>query len=142
MSMTNGSFSAPIPPDNTKEAWSAVAAFAAGAGVAAVVNPPNPMSAYTLFNTTANVLRGTIAFTAGTISVGAPATQTFLVPAGGSISQDFQDHDGDNAIGQLMSIDSITLLPVAVGVVTADASTLVASPATTAGVALISFSAA
>jgi hypothetical protein len=142
MSISNGTFSAPVPADNTKEAWSSVVGFAAGAGVAAVINPPNPMSAFTLYNTTSNVLRGTIAFTAGTVSVGGAATQTFLVPASGTLSLDFQDHDGDNAIGQLMSIDSVTLLPVAVGAVTAEASTLIANAATIAGVALIDFTAA
>jgi hypothetical protein len=100
------------------------------------------MSAFTLYNTTSNVLRGTIVFTAGTVSVGAAATQTFLVPGGGTLSLDFQDHMGDNATGQLMSIDSVTLLPVTVGAVTAEASTLVANAATIAGVALIDFTAA
>lgn len=142
MSISSGSFAAPIPADNTKEAWSSVVGFAAGAGVAQAINPPNPMSAFTLFNTTSNVLRGTIAFTAGTTAVGAAATQTFLVPAGGTLSVDFQEHDGDNAVGQLMSIDSVTLIPVTVGAITAEASTLAASAATIAGVALISFTAA
>jgi hypothetical protein len=142
MSMVNGSFSAPIPADNTKEAWSTVLGFAAGAGVAAVANPPNPMSAFTLYNTTSNVLRGTIAFSAGTVSAGGATSQTFLVPAGGTYSADFQDHDGDNAVGQLMSVDSISVIPVAVGAVTAEGSTLVASASTIAGVALVNFTAA
>jgi len=142
MSMTNGSFAAPLTPDLTKAVESYVVGIPAGAGVAQVVNPTVPVQGLTAYNYTSNVLRGTVTFSAGVTGVNAAPVRTFLVPPGATYSLDFSDHDGDNAIGAIDAIDSVSLIAVAPGAVTAEASTLLAATAAVAGLAYINFASA
>lgn len=142
MSMTNGSFAAPLTPDLTKAVESYVVGIPAGAGVAQVVNPTVPVQGLTAYNYTSNVLRGTVTFSAGVTGVNAAAVRTFLVPPGATYSLDFSDHDGDNAVGAIDAIDSVSLIAVAPGAVTAEASTLLAATAAVAGLAYINFASA
>jgi hypothetical protein len=142
MSMTTGSFSAPISPDLTKVIESYVVGVTAGAAVASVVNPTVPVQGLTAYNYTSNVMRGTVTFTAGITGVNAAALRTFLVPPGATYSVDFADHDGDNAVGAIDAIDSVSFIAVAPGAVTAEASTLVASTTTVAGNLYVNFTTA
>jgi hypothetical protein len=142
MSMTNGSFAAPISPDLTKAVESYVVGIPAGAGVAQVVNPTVPVQGLTAYNYTTNVLRGTVTFSAGVTGTNAAPVRTFLVPPGATYSLDFADHDGDNAVGAIDAIDSVSFIAVAPGAVTAEASTLVAATAAAAGLAYVNFAAA
>lgn len=137
MAMTNGSFAAPITPDLTKVVESYVVGIPAGAGVAQIVNPTVPVQGLTAYNYTTNVLRGTITLSAGVTGTNAVALRTFLVPPGATYSVDFSDHDGDNAVGAIDAIDSVSFIAVAPGDVTAEASTLVAAVAAAAGVAYV-----
>jgi len=73
--MTNGSFSAPLAADLTKEIQSFVAYIPAGAGVAQVVNPSVPVQGVTAYNYTANLVRATVTFTAGITTTGAAAAE-------------------------------------------------------------------
>jgi hypothetical protein len=139
MSMTGGAFSAPISPDLTKEVQSFVVAIPAGVGVAQVVNPSVPVQSVTTYNYSSNVVRGTVTFSAGVVSTGIAATRTFLVPPGASASIDFADHDGDNAIGSVDGIDSISFIAVTPGVATTEASTLVATATAVAGLLYVNF---
>jgi hypothetical protein len=141
MSMTGGAFSAPISPDLTKEVQSFVVSIPAGAGVAQVVNPNVPVQSMTTYNYTSNLIRGTVTFSAGIISTGVAATRTFLIPPGASASIDFADHDGDNAVGSIDGIDSVSYVAVNPGVVTAESSTLVAAAAAVAGSVYVNFAA-
>jgi hypothetical protein len=144
MSITNGSFTAPIAPDLTKEAEGFVVAVAAGAGVAAVVNPAQPEQGATVFNVSNNWIRGTITFTAGVVALGAAATRVFVVPPGGTYSFDFADEGAtDSATGAIGAIDSISIIavtPPATGVV--EASTLAAATAAVAGYVAVNFASA
>jgi hypothetical protein len=114
----------------------------AGAGVAQVVNPTVPVQGLTAYNYTTNVLRGTVTFSAGVTGTNAAPVRTFLVPPGATYSLDFSDHDGDNAVGAVDAIDSVSFIAVAPGAVTAEASTLVAATAAAAGLAYVNFAAA
>jgi hypothetical protein len=142
MAATSGSFSAPISPDLSKEVVSYIVGIPAGAGVAQPVIPAVKTQAVTVFNTTANLLRVTVVFSAGIVAAGVAATRAFLVPAGATFSADFSDHDGDNANGAVDAITSLSVIAVASGAVTAEASTLLASAAAVAGVAVVNFVAA
>jgi hypothetical protein len=133
MAMTGGSFSAPLSPDLSKEVGSFVAAIPAGAGVAQVVDPAVPVQSATLYNTSPNLVRATFTFTAGIVALGVAATRCILVPAGGTATVDFADHDGDNAVGALDGINSISVIAVIPGTVTTEASTLLAATAAVAG---------
>lgn len=142
MSLTNGSFAAPISPDTTKAVESYVVSIPAGAGVAQVVNPTVPVQGFTAYNYTTNLLRGTVTFSAGVVGVNAAPVRTFLVPPGATYSLDFADHDGDNAVGAVDAIDAVSFIAVAPGVATAEASTLVAATAASAGLAYVNFASA
>jgi hypothetical protein len=133
MSATSGSFNAPLSPDLSKEVVSYVVGIPAGTGIAQPVVPAVKTQAVTVFNTTANLLRVTVTFSAGIVAAGIAATRTFLVPAGATFSADFSDHDGDNATGAIDAIASLSVIAVAPGAVTAEASTLLASTAAVAG---------
>lgn len=139
MSTTNGSFSPVGAPDLSKAAESYVVAVAAGAGAAQVINPVQPQQSFTFFNTTNNWMRGIITYVAGVAGTG---TGAFLVPPGGTYTWDTADHDGDNALGSINSIESISVAPVAIGAATAAAETLSLSAAAVAGVAAINFASA
>ena len=141
MSMTNGSFAAPLSPDLSKAVESFVVGVQAGAGVAAVVNPSVPMQALTAYNYTSNLLRATVTFSAGIVGTNAAPVRTFLIPPGATATLDFADHSGDNAVGAIDGIDSVSVIAVIPGAVTAEASTLAAATAAVAGVAYINFSA-
>jgi hypothetical protein len=95
----------------------------------------------TTYNYTSNLIRGTVTFSAGIISTGVAATRTFLIPPGASASIDFADHDGDNAVGSIDGIDSVSYVAVNPGVVTAESSTLVAAAAAVAGSVYVNFAA-
>lgn len=142
MSMTNGSFAAPISPDLTKEVQSFVVAIPAGAGAAQVVNPTVPVQAFTAYNYSNNLVRGTVTFSAGVTASGVAATRTFLVPPGASASIDFADHAGDNAVGSVDGIDSVSFIAVDAGAATAEAGTLAATATASAGLVYVNFSAA
>lgn len=133
MSATHGSFAAPISPDLTKVVESYVVNVVAGAGAAQVVNPTVPVQAVTVYNYTTNIMRATVVFSAGITGVNAPALRTFLVPPGASYSVDFADHAGDNAVGAIDAIDSISFIAVQSGAAVAEASTLAAAIAASAG---------
>lgn len=139
MSMTNGSFAAPISPDLTKVVESFVVGIPAGAGVAQIVNPSVAVQGLTAYNYTTNVLRGTITLSAGVTGTNVAALRTFLVPPGATYSVDFSDHDGDNAVGAIDAIDSVSFIAVDAGSVTAESSTLVAAAAAAAGLAYLNF---
>jgi hypothetical protein len=145
MSITNGSFSAPIVPDLAKELESQVGTIAAGAGVPMVFNNLQPQQGATIYNVSNNVIRGTVVLTAGTVAVGAAATRTFTVPAGGTYSFDLADEGTtDSATGAIGSIDSISIVPVTVpataGVV--EASVLAVAAAATAGYVVVNWASA
>jgi hypothetical protein len=142
MAITSGSFNATLPPDLTKEVVSYVVGIPSGAGVAQAVTPAIKAQAVTVFNATANLLRCAVTFSAGIVSAGVAATRTFLVPAGGSFSVDFANHEGDNAVGAIDAITGISLIAVQPGTVTAEASTLVASTAAVAGLAYVNLASA
>ena len=141
MSMTNGSFAAPTSPDLTKEIQSFVVSVPAGAGAPQVVNPTVAVQAFTAYNYTNNLVRGTVTFSAGVTATGAIPTRSFLVPPGATASIDFADSDGDNALGAIDSIDVITFIAVIAGATTAEASTLATATAATAGLLYVNFSA-
>ncbi len=145
MSLTNGSFSAPTAPDLAKELESQVGVIAAGAGVAMVFNNLQPQQGATIYNVSNNVVRGTVALTAGTVAIGAAATRTFIVPAGGTYSFDLADEGAtDSATGAIGSIDSIRIVPVTVPAVAGvtEASVLVVAAAATAGYVAINWASA
>ena len=142
MSMTSGNFSAIVSPDLTKEVQSYTVGVAAGAGVAQVVNPTIPVQATTVYNYTNNLMRAIVTFSVGITNTGAAATRTFLIPPGATASIDFADHDGDNAVGAIDGIDSLSLsavTPVA-GAVT-EGGALALAAAATAGFVYLNFSA-
>jgi hypothetical protein len=139
MSVTSGSFSAPLGPDLAKEIQSYVIGIPAGAGVAQTVNPTVAVQAVTLFNYTNNLLRATVTFSAGIVAAGAAATRTFLVPAGATYTIDFSAHGNDNVVGAVDAIDSLSVIAVVSGAATAEASTLTAATAAVAGVAYANF---
>jgi hypothetical protein len=142
MSSSNGSFAAPITPDLTKEAEAFLVTIAAGAGVAAVVNPVQPQSAFTAYNVSNNYVKLTYTWTAGIVSLGSAATRVSLIPPGGTWSFDGADEgNSDNAAGSLGLVDSISVVPVdvpaAAGVV--EVGTLTAAAAAQAGKVIINF---
>lgn len=145
MSITNGSFSAPIAPDLAKEAEAFVYTIAAGAGVVGVVNPAQPQQGFTAYNVSNNAVRGTITFTAGIVAAGAAATRVFLIPAGGTYTADFADESlTDSATGAIGAIDSISYVPVTVPAAAgvAEVSTLAVAAAATAGFVVTNFASA
>lgn len=140
--MTGGAFSAPISPDLTKEVQSFAVSIPTGVGVAQVVNPNVSVQSLTAYNYSSNLIRGTITFSAGVVTTGAPATRTFLVPPGASASLDFAEHDGDNATGSVDGIDSVSFIAVSPGVVTTESSTLTPAVNAVAGLVYVNFAAA
>lgn len=145
MSITNGSFSAPVSPDLSKELESQVGTIAAGAGAAMVFNPAQPQQGATVYNVSNNVIRGTVTLTAGTVALGAAATRAFTVPAGGTYSFDLADEGlTDSATGAIGAIDSISIVPVTVPAAAgvAEASTLAVAVAATAGYVVVNFASA
>jgi hypothetical protein len=141
LSMSSGAFSAPIAADLTKEVVSYVVAIPAGAGVAQVVDPAVPVQALTAYNYSSALVRAVVTFAAGITSTGVAATRTFLVPPGATASLDFADHDGDNAVGHVNAIESVSFIAVVPGAATAEASTLAAATAAVAGLVYVNFSA-
>lgn len=142
MSQTNGSMTAIVAADLTKVTEAYVVNVAAGAGAAQVVNPTVPVQSATVYNYTNNLMRGTVTFSAGITGVNAAALRTFLVPAGATYTIDFADHDGDNAIGAVDAIDSISFIAVQAGAGVAEASTLIAAVAALAGQVYCNFASA
>lgn len=145
MSTTSGFFNASTTPDNTHEVESFVSTIVAGAGVAQVVNPTQPEQSATVFNYSANWVRGIVTFTTGVTALGGAATRAFLVPPNGTFNLDFSsENDAASAAGVLGSIDSISLapvaMPVAAGVV--EASTLGLAAAASAGYVAVNFATA
>lgn len=145
MSITNGSFAAPVAPDLSKEVESFIVAVAAGAGAAQIVNPTQPQQGFTAYNVSNNWMRGTIVFTAGVVAVGAAATRTFVIPPGGTASEDFADEGmTDSATGAIGAIDSISFIavtPPASGTVV-ESSALVAAAVAVAGHVAVNFASA
>jgi hypothetical protein len=142
MSLTSGNFTAPIAPDLAKEVESQIITIAAGAGVAQVSNPAQPQQGFTAYNVSNNLIRGTVVFTAGIVAAGGAATRTFLIPAGGTLSQDYADESmTDSATGAIGAIDSISFVPVTVPAApgVAESSTLAVAAAATGGYIAIDY---
>jgi hypothetical protein len=142
MSLTSGSFTAPIAPDLTKEVESHVITIASGAGVAQISNPAQPQQGFTAYNVSNNVIRGTVTFSASIVAAGGAATRTFLIPAGGTLAQDYADESiSDSATGSIGAIDSISFVPVtlpaAAGI--AEGSTLAVAAAAVAGYVIVDY---
>jgi hypothetical protein len=145
LSLTNGSFAAPTAADLNKEVESFAVTIAAGAGVAAVVDPAQPEEGVTVFNVSNNVVRATVTFSAGIVAAGGAATRAFLVPAGGTASIDWADSGAtDSAQGALGAIDSLSIAPVAIPVAAGvvEASALALATTATAGYVLVNFATA
>lgn len=142
MAMTGSSVRSSIPADTTKEVVSYIVAIPAGAGVAQVVNPAVPVQAVMVDNNTSNLIRGLVTFTAGITSATPAAQRVFLVNPGSVVHIDFSDHDGDNAVGSIDAIDSVSFTAVQPGAVTAEASTLAASTAAVAGMMVVNLTSA
>jgi hypothetical protein len=124
MAITGGTFSAPLSPDLTKEVGSYAVAIPAGAGVVQLIDPSVAFQSATIYNPTRNLIRATITFSIGILTTGLAATRCKLIPPGGTDTIDFSDHDGDNAVGAIDAIDSISFVAVMPGTTTAEASTL------------------
>jgi hypothetical protein len=142
MSASNGSFAAPITPDLNKEAEAFLVRIAAGAGVAAVVNPAQPQSAFTAFNISNNYVRLTYTWSAGIISLGTAATRVSIIPPGGTFSADGADEGAtDSAPGSIGFVDSISVVPVDVPVAAGvtEVGTLTAAAAAQAGYVAVNF---
>lgn len=139
MSTTSGSFAAILQPDLTKEAVGYTVGVAAGAGAAQVVNPAVPVQSVTIYNYTTNLMRATVTFTEGITSTG---TRTVLVPPSATATVDFANNDGDNAVGAIDGIDSVSLIAVtpAAGAVT-EASMIPEATAAVAGFVYLNFAA-
>lgn len=136
MSLTSGNFSAPIAPDLAKEVESHIITIVAGAGVAQVSNPAQAQQGFVAFNVSNNLIRGTVTFSAGIVAAGGAATRTFLIPAGGTLAQDYADESvTDSATGAIGAIDSISFVPVTAPVVAGvvESSTLAVAAAATGG---------
>ena len=136
MSLTSGNFSAPIAPDLAKEVESHIVTIVAGAGVAQVSNPAQPQQGFVAFNVSNNLIRGTVTFVAGIVAVGGAPTRTFLIPAGGTLAQDYADESTtDSATGAIGAIESISFVPVTAPVVAGviESSTLAVAAAATGG---------
>lgn len=145
MSISSGSFSAPIAPDLSKELESQVGTIVSGAGVPMVFNNLQPQQGATVYNVSNNTIRGTVTLTAGTIALGAAATRTFLVPAGGTYSFDLADESiTDSATGAIGAIDSISIVPVTIPAVAGvvEASTLAVATAAVAGTVFVNWTSA
>jgi hypothetical protein len=110
-----------------------------------VFNNLQPQQGATIYNVSNNVIRGTVVLTAGTVAVGAAATRTFTVPAGGTYSFDLADEGTtDSATGAIGSIDSISIVPVTVPVAAGvvEASVLAVAAAATAGYVVVNWASA
>ena len=132
MAVLGGGMSTTVPPDNTKAVESFIVNVAAGAAAAQVVTPTVPMQSAFVYNATSNLMQGTVTFNAGITGVNVAAKRVFLVPAGATHAVDFSAHDGDNAVGAVDTILSISFRAVlnGTGVVSGDL-----APAATAAIA-------
>ncbi len=145
MSLTSGSFNAPIAPvapDLAKEVESHIITIVAGAGVAQVSNPVQPQQGFVAFNVSNNLIRGTVTFSAGIVAAGGAATRTFLIPANGTLAQDYADESTtDSVAGSIGAIDSISFVPVtapaAAGI--AEGSTLSIATTASAGTIIVDY---
>lgn len=145
MSLTSGSFAltpVPVAPDLAKEVESHIITIVAGAGVAQVSNPAQNQQGFLVFNNSTNLIRGTVTFSAGIVAAGGAATRTFLIPANGTLAQDYADESTtDSVAGSIGAIDSISFVPVtapaAAGV--AESSTLAVATAATAGNIIVDY---
>lgn len=139
MAATNAyAISQPVA-DNAKNVGSNVVAIAAGAGVAQVVTPIVPQHGLTVENMTSNWIRLSWTFTAGIVAGGAAANRVSLIPPNRGWTFDFGDHAGDNALGEITPVTSVSVIAVAAPTATIESGALTAATAATAGLVVMNW---
>lgn len=139
MSLTNGSFNASAVVDPAKGSAGYIAEIAAAVAFSQTLTLPagRAQQGMTIYNTSGSLLRGTITYAAGTVFAGPAAEQAFLVPPGGVYSVDLSD-DGSADFSAIQSVIFETVAAPIPGPF-AEASTLAAAAATSAGLLLVNF---
>lgn len=133
MAASGGSFGFTPLADNVKNVGSNVVAIAAGAGASQTVTPTVPQQGATVINTSSNWIRVGWTFNTGITSGGAVANRVTLIPPNYTVTMDFGANDGDNALSAIDAVVSATVIATLVPTTTAEAGTLGAATAASAG---------
>lgn len=98
----------PIAADLSKDLQSFAVVIPAASNAAQTVTPTVGMESATVFNTSAFLIRATVAFAAGIAAGVAVANRTFVIPPNSVASVDFSQSISDDVSGSVPPIASIT----------------------------------